>query len=176
MLRRSALSLPIIIPTFLGSHALYEWADADIRAKDHLLHHKEPYLNAPFFIARFDILWDYYVDNHLSARENEARGFDDPGFARHLQWYWRALIRNHLGYPAIALMAMTLVLTVSRSSWPSLRRGWALACVGVGFLSPLVVLSMVEGGLSDVNRQAAVGALRRRTPRHRRRPTWVGTM
>lgn len=31
------LSLPIIIPTFLGSHALYEWADADIRAAAGLL-------------------------------------------------------------------------------------------------------------------------------------------
>jgi hypothetical protein len=97
---------------------------------------------APFFVSRFDVLWDYYVTNHLSERENEARGFTDPGFAKHLKFYWKSLRRNHLGWVAIGLMAATLWLTTSRGSWPALRRGWALACLGIAFLSPLIVLSM----------------------------------
>lgn len=99
-------------------------------------------LAAPFFVARFDVLWDYYVTNHLSARENEARGFTDPGFWRHLEWYARSLRRNHVGWIAIGLMGATVWLTVARSTLPSLRRQWPLACVGLAFFSPLIVLSL----------------------------------
>ena len=48
--------LPILaiffIPVLFGMHDLYHWTHADIVAGDHLLEHKSPYLNTPFFIIR----------------------------------------------------------------------------------------------------------------------------
>lgn len=54
------LSLPIVIPTVMGNHALYEWADATIRANDHILHHKEPYLNNTFFLVRMVVFFGFW--------------------------------------------------------------------------------------------------------------------
>lgn len=51
-----ARTLPFVglfaLPLFLGLDKLYIWADHAKVESDHLLHHKAPYLNAPFFIAR----------------------------------------------------------------------------------------------------------------------------
>lgn len=57
----AVLSLPIVIPTVMGNHALYEWADASIRAKDHVLEHKEPYLNNTFFLVRMVVFFGFWA-------------------------------------------------------------------------------------------------------------------
>ncbi len=48
--------LPILaiffVPVLFGMHDLYHWTHADAVAGDHLLHHKSPYLNVPFFLIR----------------------------------------------------------------------------------------------------------------------------
>jgi hypothetical protein len=54
------LSLPIIIPLLFGSHALYEWADKEAVAKDHLLTHKKPWLNVTFFTIRMVIYFSIW--------------------------------------------------------------------------------------------------------------------
>ena len=40
------------IPVLFGMNDLYHWTHADVVAGDHLLEHKSPYLNIPFFIMR----------------------------------------------------------------------------------------------------------------------------
>lgn len=57
----AVLALPVIIPTVMGNHALYEWADPSIRAKDHILHHKEPYLNNTFFLVRMVVFFGFWA-------------------------------------------------------------------------------------------------------------------
>lgn len=51
----AVLVLPILIPLISGSHALYEWADPQAVAKEHLLQHKKPWLNVTFFTIRMVI-------------------------------------------------------------------------------------------------------------------------
>ncbi len=41
-----------VTPELLGTRPLYAWADPEIVAHDHVLQHKQPYLNPPFFYAR----------------------------------------------------------------------------------------------------------------------------
>jgi hypothetical protein len=55
-LEAGARTLPVTgllaVPLFFGLDKLYVWTDHAKVEADHLLHHKAPYLNAPFFIAR----------------------------------------------------------------------------------------------------------------------------
>jgi hypothetical protein len=46
------------IPLLLGMHHIYEWTDAAKVAADPILRQKEPYLNVPFFMARYAL---YFV-------------------------------------------------------------------------------------------------------------------
>ncbi len=51
-------ALPLLCGLLFGD--LYPWADADVRAHDPILQHKEPYLNETFFVLRcvaFFALW-----------------------------------------------------------------------------------------------------------------------
>lgn len=47
---------------FFGMHSIFEWTHNDVVQHDHLLQHKIPYLNIPFFFARV-ILFFCGMDN-----------------------------------------------------------------------------------------------------------------
>ncbi|TGN11951.1 hypothetical protein [Leptospira ilyithenensis] len=54
----------LLIGVLFGMHDLYEWADATVREKDHLIHHKSGYLNPTAFIIRivlFLIVWTVFA-------------------------------------------------------------------------------------------------------------------
>jgi hypothetical protein len=55
-LESGSLTLPgmalLALPILIGIPWLYEWAHPEAVAHDHVLAHKAPYLNVPFFIAR----------------------------------------------------------------------------------------------------------------------------
>ncbi len=64
ILRAGMLTLPalavLFVPLLFGLPSLYEWASPEALEHDALLQHKQPYLNAPFFIARtviYFIIW-----------------------------------------------------------------------------------------------------------------------
>jgi hypothetical protein len=57
----AVLALPIVLPTLFGNSGLYLWADKDAVHADHLLHHKEPYLNLPFFAIRFILYFAFWA-------------------------------------------------------------------------------------------------------------------
>ena len=52
----SSRTLPLLavlfIPIALGIDSLYPWAHPDLVQADHILHHRAPYLNTPFWVAR----------------------------------------------------------------------------------------------------------------------------
>jgi len=50
----------LFVPIALGTHHLYEWAHADVVAKDPVLQAKSAYLNVPFFLVRavfYFVVW-----------------------------------------------------------------------------------------------------------------------
>ncbi len=64
---------------YFGMHNLFDWTHEDIVQHDHLLQHKSPYLNEPFFFARvivFFVVWTLMSKflRKLSLKEDEVGG------------------------------------------------------------------------------------------------------
>lgn len=77
----SSRVLPLLailgLPVLLGMQALYPWSHADLVANDHVLHHREPYLNAAFFVARYIVYFAIWIGfasvlNGLSAKQDSG--------------------------------------------------------------------------------------------------------
>lgn len=72
------LSLPIVIPLFLGNHAIFEWNDAHLIDTDALIRHKRAWLNPTFFAIRTAIyfgVWILFSRYLLSrSRQQDATG------------------------------------------------------------------------------------------------------
>lgn len=129
---------------------------------------------APLFVHNFERLWDYYVDNHLSAKENEARGYNRT-FADNLPNYIRSLRRNHVGWAAAFVMALGFCMTL-RGGAKTLVRRWPLLLVWLAFLTPIAVMAagpqfsatvsgVVAGSAAFLPVVPAVGRLELRPPR-----------
>ena len=93
----------------------------------------------PLFVGHFERMWEYYIDNHISQRENEARGFGGT-FAENLPKYVRSLRKHHIGWAAAVVMALGLGLTI-RHRAPNSPRWWPQLLVAAGFAMPLVVMA-----------------------------------
>jgi Ni/Fe-hydrogenase subunit HybB-like protein len=64
---------------FFGMHSIFEWTHDEVIQHDHLIQHKSPYLNIPFFFARvvvFFAVWTILskVLRKLSLKEDEVGG------------------------------------------------------------------------------------------------------
>lgn len=94
----------------------------------------------PLFLARLDVIWSYYVDNGLSQRENEARGFHG-GFRQHFDFYTRSVRKDHLGELAGDAWLVLTGFVMLAGGWRSWRQG-ALWLTVLAFFSPLLVLSL----------------------------------
>ncbi len=98
-------------------------------------------LALPYFIICFDTLKHYYIDNHISAKENEARGFVG-GFLEHLSWYWHSMRHDHLGTTGQIMFGLVFVTGLIFNTCRSILRSWPSLIIGLGFCSPLFVMSM----------------------------------
>lgn len=66
---------------FFGMHSIFEWTHEEVVQHDHLLQHKSPYLNIPFFFARvilFFAAWTIMskILRKYSLKEDEAGGME----------------------------------------------------------------------------------------------------
>jgi len=66
---------------FFGMHSIFEWTHEDVVQHDHLLQHKSPYLNIPFFFARvvvFFAAWTVLSKylRRISLKEDEIGGME----------------------------------------------------------------------------------------------------
>ena len=113
----------LFLPILLGMHGLYLWTHADIVAADPVLRHKQPYLNAPFWIVRAVIYFATWnalsvVLNRLSLRQDET---GDPLIARRMQLV-----------SAGGLVAYGLTITFASFDWMmSLDPRWYSTIYGV---------------------------------------------
>lgn len=74
----AVLSLPILIPIWMGNHSLYEWTDPAAVSEDHLLHHKAPFLNVTFFTIRVVIYFAIWIAMSKFYL-NQSRAQDQSG-------------------------------------------------------------------------------------------------
>ena len=127
ILGAASRTLPLLtllfIPIALGLHALYPWADEAHVAEDPILQWKQPYLNAPFFLARAAIyfaVWNAiaFFLNKWSV-EQDATG--DPDIPRKMQLL-----------SAGGLLAYGLTITFAAFDWlMSLEPHWFSTMYGV---------------------------------------------
>jgi hypothetical protein len=84
VLEAGARTLPLVglaaVPLFLGLKEIFVWADPAKMHGNHLLEHKAPYLNAPFFIGRtvFTIVVFSLLAWSLSAKSRRQDENGDP--------------------------------------------------------------------------------------------------
>lgn len=127
----------LFIPVLVGAHDLYEWTHAEAVATDHLLHHKEPYLNMPFFSARaafYFLVWGGLgLFFYRTSRAQDSDGDVD-----------KTLRMRTVAAPSILLFGVTI--TFSGIDWyMSLEPHWFSTIFGVyifagAFVSALALL------------------------------------
>jgi len=129
-LEAASRTIPLVavffVPIVLGLHSLYEWTHADVVAKDALLQHKAPYLNAPFFVGRAVFcfaLWIVFA-YLLSRWSREYESSGDPWYALRL----RAI-------SAAGLLLLGLTLTFASVDWMmSIEPHWFSTMYGISFV------------------------------------------
>lgn len=148
----SSRTLPFMallgLPILLGLHSIYEWTHADVVAADPILSAKQPYLNTPFFVARYAIYflvwtglaytlsgWSHAQDaSYTPGSERKFRLLSGPGILVHgvastfaaVDWmmsldpHWFSTIFGllFLDQQAMAAIAFVLLMLASLS-----RRG-----------------------------------------------------
>jgi hypothetical protein len=77
----SSRTLPLLavlfLPILVGTSDLYPWAHEELVASDHILSHRAPYLNLPFWIARAVVYFAGWLT--LSAVLNRLSRIQDTG-------------------------------------------------------------------------------------------------
>jgi hypothetical protein len=65
LLEAASKTLPLLailfVPLLFGLHSLYVWTHPEVLAADEVLRHKQPYLNAPFFVIRAGIYFAVWL-------------------------------------------------------------------------------------------------------------------
>jgi hypothetical protein len=137
MLAMAALFIPVILAVAMGGGLLYEWTDAALVARDHVLHHKAPYLNQPFFIIRFVLyfaIWAGFAAFLRSSTLRQESSNDVREQHRRTNW------------SAPGLVAFVLTVTFAFTDWVmSLQPHWFSTIYGAWFVvgQGLMALSLV---------------------------------
>ncbi|MHC4399425.1 MAG: quinol:cytochrome C oxidoreductase [Planctomycetota bacterium] len=143
----AALFLPILLVVVCGGFGVYEWADGDTVAGDHLLEHKRAFLNVPFFVVRsvlylavWTLLARYYLSRSLQQDES-----GDPAVT---------LKMERLSGPALLLFAFSI--TFAAFDWlMSLEAHWFSTIFGVYYFSGAAVGFLAAVILAAIGLQGA---------------------
>jgi hypothetical protein len=125
------LALPVVATLLTHNPVLYEWADHDAVHKDHLLHHKSPYLNPTFFAIRFVIYFGFWTLLSRYFLKNSL-GQDNSGKPE--------LVGNMRRTAGPAMIAIALTLTFCAIDFfMSLQARWYSTMFGVYFFASCVL-------------------------------------
>lgn len=125
-MRTLPLFVLLFAPIALGVHELYEWADAELVAKDELLAHKAAYLNVTGFLVRAAVFFAIWIGLALLLGAN-AKRYDEGGGESAL-----ARLRKVSG-PGLVLYF--LAMTFAAIDWAmSLEPHWFSTIYGVVFI------------------------------------------
>ena len=130
LLEAAMRTLPLLavlfVPIALGLDRLYPWTDEAAVARDPLLQHKQPYLNAPFFLARTAVFFVLWI-GAAAIMVRLAQRTDRTGDKKHVK---RARL---LSGPFLAIYGITM--TFAAIDWAmSLEPHWFSTMYGVIFV------------------------------------------
>jgi hypothetical protein len=121
------LSLPILVPMFMGNHSLYAWTDHAKVEANHVLHAKAPYLNLGFFGAR--VLF-YFVFWAALARFWLSKSLEQDAGAK------PDLIKRLQGVAAPTMIVFALTITFAAVDFlMSLDAMWFSTIFGVYYFA-----------------------------------------
>ena len=117
----------LALPLLANLHDLFHWTHPEAMAADAILKGKEPYLNIPFFLARFVavfVLWNlFYALFTRNSRSQDATG--DPG-----------LTTRNVRLAAVFIPVFAITITVLAVDWMmSLEPHWFSTIFGVYYFS-----------------------------------------
>lgn len=125
-MRTLPLMAAFFVPILLGVRHLYPWAAEGAAEHDHLLAHKAPYLNVPFFAIRAAIYFAIWIG--LTAVMTGLTGKQDR--SGHPSWERRMRV---LAGPGLAAYGLTM--TFAAVDWSmSLEPHWFSTIYGVLFI------------------------------------------
>ena len=128
------LLVPLLVVTLMGNHHLWEWTDIALVAKDHILTHKESYLNTTFFVVRMVVvfgIWTLF-----------ARFFFIQSLKQDATGDW-ALTAKCEHWSPIAMILFALTLTVAAFDlMMSLSPHWFSTIYGVYYFAGCVLSGM----------------------------------
>lgn len=127
-------ALPMLVLVMAGSSQLFPWNNAALQETDHLIHHKAPYLNAPFFVIRAVVYLAVWVAlaRYFWSRSVQQDQTDDVQLTLRMQ-----------ATSAPTMFAFGLTLTFASFDWlMSLSPHWFSTIFGVYYFSGAVVGSL----------------------------------
>lgn len=128
------LFLPVLLITLSGNHALFEWADPKIAAKDELISHKTPFLNLGFFATRAVICFAVWSTLAWFFKRNSVQQ-DATGDTR--------FTARSEKVSAPGMMIFALTLTLAAVDWiMSLSPHWYSTIIGVYYFAGCAVSIM----------------------------------
>jgi len=128
------LLLILFLPLVFGLKSIYSWANPEVVHGDHLLEHKEFYLNIPFFLARvvfYFAIWVgiSYVLNRYSRKQDET--------------HEASLTRSMQNWSGPGLVLYGLTVTFASIDWVmSLDPKWYSTIFGILFMGGQGVSAM----------------------------------
>jgi hypothetical protein len=126
-------SLLLALPVLFGLGRLYEWTHGEVMASDPILQAKIPYLNVPFFLARFAIFYLVWFTGYVvlvggSIRQDRT---PDPAFGRRAR-----------RFSPVFIILLVITITFASFDWiMSLSPHWYSSIFGIY----LLVGAMVAG-------------------------------
>ncbi|MFG0334311.1 MAG: quinol:cytochrome C oxidoreductase [Maioricimonas sp. JB049] len=136
------LSLPILIPLLLGSHALFEWNDPRLLQTDELIRHKRPYLNSGFFTIRSLIYFGIWagLGSFLLSR---SRSQDETGDVRHTHSMQRIAPVGLLLYAlTVNFFAFDYLMTLAPHWFSAIYGVYYFSGAVVGGLAVMILVSL----------------------------------
>jgi len=123
----AVLSLVVILPAVFGNYELYKWVSAEKVAADHLLQHKQGYLNVPFFVARMFVYFAAWImiSKKLLANSTAQDTTNDPEYT---------LRNERVSAPGMFVFALTVTFA-SFDFIMSLAPHWFSTIFGVYFFA-----------------------------------------
>ena len=131
----AALAIPIVLSAVMGNNGLFIWVEADL-AKDHLLAHKTPYLNVPFFVIRVLAYFGLWI---MMARYfvGFSKKQDSDG-----DWRPTAAAQGHAA-PLMIFFGLTLTFAAVDFIM-ALEPHWYSTIIGVYYFATAVMSSMAS--------------------------------
>ncbi len=140
---------------FFGMHNIFEWTHEEVVQHDHLLQHKSPYLNIPFFFARVIVFFAAWIIlskylRRISLKEDESGGME---YFHKSEFYSKVFI--FIIAFSFSLFAVDMLMSLAPHWFSTLFAAKSFIAAflhGSSVITLIVIILSKTGNLSLLNR------------------------